>query len=101
MKNPEKKICFTTDTTLSVRALDRLRQQQEFALQHADKFASLTKREREVLRLICEGLTNEEIGNRLYRSVHTVRTHRNNIWRQLRIKSLVEAVWWGQSFELV
>ena len=101
MKNPQKIFPQITNTKLSPRTLDRLHRQQEFALQHAEKFAKLTKREREVLGLICRGMTNEEIATRLFRSVHTVRTHRNRIWRQLEIRSVVEAVWWGQSFELV
>src|SRR6266508_2798102 len=35
----------------------------------------LTKREREVLRLLADGLRNEEIGKRLFISAETVRTH--------------------------
>src|SRR4051794_4654228 len=40
-----------------------------------DKLPSLTQREREVLRLLADGLSNEEIGQRLFISAETVRTH--------------------------
>ena len=101
MKNATHKICFSAGVQLSIHALDRLQRQQDFAFRNNNKFAELPPREIEVLTLICKGFTNEEIANYLFRSVHTVRTHRNRIWRQLGIKSLVEAIWWGQSFELV
>ena len=41
----------------------------------AAKATRLTQRERDVLRLLADGLTNEEIGKRLFISPETVRTH--------------------------
>ena len=41
----------------------------------AAKATKLTQRERDVLRLLADGLTNEEIGKRLFISPETVRTH--------------------------
>lgn len=41
----------------------------------ADKIPTLTQREREVLRLLADGLSNEEIGKQLFISPETVRTH--------------------------
>jgi DNA-binding NarL/FixJ family response regulator len=42
------------------------------------KLSTLTSREREVLRLVAVGLDNEAIGQQLYLSEHTVRTHVGN-----------------------
>ena len=81
--------------------LNRLRRQQVFADTHRRRFNKLSEREKEILAMIASGKTNDEIAARLFRSVHTVRTHRNNIWRQLGITSVVEAVWWGECFELI
>lgn len=43
----------------------------------------LTKREREVLKLIAEGYRNTEIAQHLCISVHTVQTHRDNLMKKL------------------
>jgi DNA-binding NarL/FixJ family response regulator len=48
----------------------------------------LSDRETEILRLVALGLTNNEIGEKLFISVHTVMTHRKNITRKLGIKTV-------------
>ncbi len=53
----------------------------------AEKLNSLSEREKEIVCLIAKGLTNKEIANQLYLSVHTVATHRRNICGKLRIHS--------------
>ena len=53
---------------------------------------NLSNREIEVTKLIVEGLTNKEISDRLFISIHTVYTHRKNIMRKLHLKSPVELV---------
>lgn len=52
----------------------------------------LTGREREILTLITEGLTNQEIGERLFISPSTVDTHRKNIMAKLDIHSVAGLV---------
>lgn len=49
--------------------------------------ALLGEREKEILRHIALGLSNKEIADKLYLSVHTVATHRKNIISKLRIHS--------------
>lgn len=53
----------------------------------AEKLNTLSDREREIVKLIAKGLTNKEIANQLYLSVHTVATHRRNITGKLQIHS--------------
>ena len=52
----------------------------------------LTKREKEVLKLLAEGKRSKEIATALYISPHTVRRHRSNIMEKLNINNLVDLV---------
>lgn len=53
---------------------------------------SLTAREEEVLALLAEGLSNDEIGEKLSISKHTVARHRENLMRKLELHSRSELV---------
>jgi DNA-binding NarL/FixJ family response regulator len=53
---------------------------------------SLTKRERDVLRLLADGLRNEEIGERLFISPFTVRNHVETLMTKLEANSRSHAV---------
>lgn len=48
---------------------------------------SLSQREKEIIVCVVKGMTNKEIAENLYLSVHTVITHRRNISRKLQIHS--------------
>jgi DNA-binding NarL/FixJ family response regulator len=52
----------------------------------------LTPREREIVQLLAEGLTNKEIASTLHISVKTAETHRTNIMRKLDLHSVSELV---------
>ncbi len=52
----------------------------------------LTNREKEIIQCICEGLTNAEIGEKLFISAKTVDTHRTNIMRKLQVRNVVSLV---------
>jgi two-component system response regulator NreC len=52
----------------------------------------LSEREREVLRLLALGHTNQEIAKMLYLSVRTVETHRAHIMQKLRLTTRAELV---------
>ena len=54
--------------------------------------AVLTEREREVLALVAEGLTNREIGSRLFISAKTASVHLSNLMLKLNVSSRTEAV---------
>lgn len=58
---------------------------------------SLTEREREVLRLVAEGLSNKEIAQALTITVRTADFHVSNILRKLGVISRVEAAVWAQA----
>lgn len=52
----------------------------------------LSDREIEVIRLIAEGLTTQEIAEHLSRSIHTINTHRKNILKKLGLKKPSELI---------
>lgn len=52
----------------------------------------LTRREVEIIRLLCSGKSSEEISRELFISTHTVDTHRKNIFRKLEITNLAALV---------
>ncbi len=55
-----------------------------------DPYNRLTRREREVLKLVAEGHTNQEIASRLSLSINTVQTHRSRIMDKLNLHSRAE-----------
>jgi DNA-binding NarL/FixJ family response regulator len=50
----------------------------------------MTKRERQVIELVSDGLTNKEIGFRLHLSPYTVKSHVHNILEKLAIHNRIE-----------
>lgn len=52
----------------------------------------LSKRETEILKLVMEGLSNQEIADAFFVSIRTVETHKNNIMTKLNLKNTVELV---------
>lgn len=52
----------------------------------------VTRRELQVLELIAEGLTNNEIVEKIFVSVTTVETHRENLLLKLGAKNVAELV---------
>lgn len=52
-----------------------------------DESETLSQREKEIIKCIVKGMTNKEIAEKLYISIHTVITHRRNLSRKLQIHS--------------
>jgi DNA-binding NarL/FixJ family response regulator len=60
--------------------------------QAADRLRSLTKREREILRLLADGMRNEQVGKELSISPLTVRTHVKHAMEKLEADTRTQAV---------
>jgi len=60
-----------------------LRAMKQTPLETADPVASLTLRQREVLRLLVDGLTTKEIGSKLHISARTVEDHKYRMLESL------------------
>jgi len=57
-----------------------------------DPYKQLTPRERQVFHLMAEGLTNAEIGKRLFIATRTAETHRMSVMRKLNLNSQTDVV---------
>lgn len=55
------------------------------ALDKRDKLETLSDREKDIIACVTKGMSNKEIADALYLSVHTVTTHRRNISNKLQI----------------
>ncbi len=70
--------------------IKQLFKNRNFSIQNAEKFYSLTGREREILKLVIQGSTNFEIADSLFVSIETVKTHRKKIMAKLAFRNVYE-----------
>lgn len=63
--------------------------------------AGLSEREVEIIRLIANGYTTRQIADKLYRSFHTITTHRKNIMKKLGINSTSELMVYAMNTGLI
>jgi NarL family two-component system response regulator LiaR len=82
----------------AVLALGRFARQ---ARESSEVVSLLTPREREVLGLLSEGLTMQQIGRRLSISPRTVETHVAKLYRKLAVRSRVQAISKAASLGLI
>ncbi|MFQ5701482.1 MAG: LuxR C-terminal-related transcriptional regulator [Acidobacteriota bacterium] len=83
----EKKIHVELTDAVARRLLQLADEQQA-----PDPLAGLTVREREILRLLTEGLSNGGMADRLHLSPHTVASHLKNLYAKLNVTNRAQAV---------
>lgn len=88
----DKSLPYLTITTssdqLALLIEQLVREKSATPASPADERDVLSVREREILVLLAQGLSNKEIADRLFLSVYTVMTHRRNICQKLNIHSV-------------
>ena len=77
------------DPLTTARVLERMRRSAK-----VDELAALTERERHVLELIGEGLSNREIGERLFLAEKTVKNYVTSVLAKLGMERRTQAVAW-------
>ena len=75
------------DPAVTAKVLERLRAGDA----EPDEFAGLTEREKEILRLIAEGLTNRQIGQRLFIAEKTVKNYVSSLLAKLGLERRTQA----------
>ncbi|MFE0376740.1 response regulator [Streptomyces inhibens] len=79
------------DPATTARLMNTLRGEDSDEETEADTLSSLSPREREILGLIGEGLTNRQIGKRLYLSEKTIKNHISRLLAKLGVERRVQA----------
>jgi DNA-binding NarL/FixJ family response regulator len=76
------------DPSVTERVMQRLR---EGAPEEPDELKSLTAQERRILELVAEGLTNRQIGERLFLAEKTVKNYMSNVLSKLGLERRTQA----------
>ncbi|HTI57952.1 response regulator transcription factor [Mucilaginibacter sp.] len=80
----------------------RLSPSTEFVLNEAElKRLNLSKRELEVLQLMAEGLSNQEIADKLFVSLNTIKTHSAQLFGKMDVRRRTQAVETGKRLGLI
>jgi LuxR family transcriptional regulator, maltose regulon positive regulatory protein len=69
--------------------------------QQAANQEPLSEREVEVLAMMAEGFSNRVIGERLFISTGTVKTHAHHIFQKLEVKNRKQAIFRGRALGLI
>ena len=93
---------YFMDPSLAHEVVANLMKSEEEQARSADAgYASLTRREREIMCLLADGLTTKEIAEKLFISRKTVENHRSNILSKLDLHSTVELVRYAARYGLI
>jgi len=76
------------------------RQERSMVAEVRRRYESLTKREREVMRLVVSGLLNKQIAGELGSSEVTVKMHRGQVMRKMKAQSIVELLRMAEKIEI-
>ncbi len=66
-----------------------------------DKIPIITRREKEVLELIADGMTNSEIAKELFISITTVDTHRKNLLAKFGVKNVASLIKMAMQLQII
>lgn len=63
-----------------------------FSIGGQERDITLSVREKEILKMVCEGMISKEISEKLFLSIHTVNKHRQNIMQKMNANNVLEAI---------
>jgi DNA-binding CsgD family transcriptional regulator len=64
-------------------------------------YLGISERELEVLELVAEGLSNQQVADKLFVSINTVKTHLSRVYEKLEVKRRTQAVEKAKSLKLI
>lgn len=86
---------------IAAKVLQRFRHEPLVENNLAEETPPLTSREVEIIRLLAQGFTNQEIAQHLVVAATTIKTHIHNLLRKTRTHNRVELVAWGMQAGLI
>jgi LuxR family transcriptional regulator, maltose regulon positive regulatory protein len=89
---PDRLKTYARELLAAFPAADRVVPPSEIPVAAEQLIEPLSKRELEILQLIGEGCSNQEIADRLVITLHTVKKHSSNIFTKLGVTSRTQAV---------
>jgi DNA-binding NarL/FixJ family response regulator len=93
---------YFMDTTVSHKVVERLIQSDDNKAQIRNgAYETLTSREQEILALLAEGLENQQVADRLFISIKTVKNHRASIMQKLNLHSIHELIRYAAKLGLI
>ena len=108
MRDDKGKPLLTITTSIPVdphhnltRKVERLLQENNFLRKNKHVFASLTKREKVILKMMALGLNSGEMAEQLHISQTTASTHRRNIKAKLKAQTSYDITKFAQAFDLI
>lgn len=88
-------VAMRGDIYLSIEASVTMRENKDAQI------PVITRREKEVLKLIAEGLTNKDMAAKLFISTTTVDTHRNSLLSKFNVKNTANLIRMAAQFDLI
>ncbi|MCO6163928.1 response regulator transcription factor [Flavobacterium sp. NRK F7] len=90
-----------SELTSVVNRLDKLMEEHLFLKESLHKFSLISEREKQVLKLLALGKTNDEIAKTLFISINTAKTHRKKIKEKLKAETTIELHKYASAFRLI
>lgn len=88
------------DISRTIKSFQNLVEENSFIKNNIEKYALLTKREKQILSIYAKGLKHQDIADILFISLGTLRTHWKNIKRKLDIKSIADVINYVNAFNI-
>lgn len=104
LKESDYMVCMTNPIKslgITEKKLQSILHENEFFDKNFQRFMSLTKREKEILRHIALGHSNKEMCELLFVSSDTIKTHRRHINKKLEAKHISDLIKHAQVFRLI
>lgn len=96
------KITKTKEKTIIIEKEIRIISNGDFILNETELLErKISKRELEVLTLMAEGLSNQEIAERLFVSLNTIKTHSARLFEKLEVKRRTQAIETAKKLQLL